>query len=113
MMVDDDGTREVPDGAAVFPAIPEELGTDPLLLAVIHATVFLAGSDDRLVDPAAADEVVEAMGNYLRRLEGDRLAAIREDMECLVSYARQQQWTDELIESLRNLLADYGIEERK
>ena len=109
----DEENREIPEGAAVFPLIPEELGIEPLLLAVIHATVFVAGSDDRLVDSAAADEVVEAMGSYLRRLEGDRLAVVREDMECLVSYARQQQWPGELIESLRNLLGDFGIEEEK
>ena len=36
----------VPDGAAVFPTIPAELGVNPLLLAVLHATIFLAGSDD-------------------------------------------------------------------
>ena len=50
--------REVPEGAAVFPLIPVELGINPLLLAVIQATVFLAGSDENLVEPAAADEIV-------------------------------------------------------
>ena len=41
-----DEADEVPDGAAVFPLIPAELGVHPLLLAVLHAYVFLDGSDD-------------------------------------------------------------------
>ena len=50
----DEADDEVPEGAAVFPTIPAELGVDPLLLAVLHATVFLAGSDEAVVHPAAA-----------------------------------------------------------
>src|SRR5262249_1739625 len=42
----DEAGAAVPEGAAVFPPIPEELGVDPLLLAVLHATVFLAGSGE-------------------------------------------------------------------
>jgi hypothetical protein len=102
---------EVPEGAAFFPPIPAQLGVDPLLLAVIHATVFLAGSDDNLVNQAAAEEAVEAMGGYLRRLTGKQLAAVHEDMECLVSYARREKWPAEFMESLRSLLRDYGVEE--
>ena len=40
-----DAADETPDGAAVFPLIPAELGVHPLLLAVLHAYVFLDGSD--------------------------------------------------------------------
>ncbi|MBY0228073.1 MAG: MoaD family protein, partial [Gemmataceae bacterium] len=31
--------EEVPDGAAVFPEIPDDLGVNPLLLASLHATI--------------------------------------------------------------------------
>ena len=54
---------EVPDGAAVFPEIPAELGVHPLLLAVLHAFVFLDGSDDGVVNPAAADEAMEYLAD--------------------------------------------------
>src|ERR1700731_4589492 len=50
---------EVPEGAAVFPPIPPELGVHPLLLSVLHAVVFLSGSDDDIVNPAAAEEALE------------------------------------------------------
>ena len=34
----DDQLEEIPDGAAVFPQIPDELGVHPLLLAVLHGS---------------------------------------------------------------------------
>jgi hypothetical protein len=103
--------REVPEGAAVFPTIPAELGVDPLLLAVLHATVFLAGSDDDLVQPDAAVEALESMADYLRRLAGPKLARVREDLDCLIRFARQQRWADDLVQFLQTVLANYGIGE--
>jgi hypothetical protein len=104
------GEAEVPDGAAVFPEIPPELGVDPLLLAVLHATVFLAGSDESIVNADAADEAVQQIAAYLQRLEGDVLRRVREDMTCLAVYARQQKWPRGLVQSLRSFLADLGVE---
>jgi hypothetical protein len=112
--VDEEGAMapegEVPDGAAVFPEIPAELGVNPLLLAVVHALVFLAGSDDEVVAPPAADEAVQAMANYLQRLEGPTLAKVREDMACLTGYAHQSKWPKQLIRALKHLLSDCGLE---
>jgi hypothetical protein len=100
---------DVPEGAAVFPEIPEELGVNPLLLAVLHATVFLAGSDEDVVDAAAADEAVGFIAMYLSRLKEPGLTAAREDMACLVVYARQQGWPKQLIQSLKEFLTDFGV----
>jgi hypothetical protein len=99
----------VPEGAAVFPEIPAELGVNPLLLAVLHATVFLIGSDDEVVDGAAADEALGYIGTYLQRLEGPLLGRVREDMACLVGYARQQKWPKQLVQSLKAFLSDFGV----
>ena len=57
--------EEVPEGAAVFPLIPAELGINPLLLAVLHAAVFLGGSTEDVIQPAAADEAFDLMAGYL------------------------------------------------
>ena len=105
----DADASEVPEGAAVFPEIPAELGVDPLLLATIHATVFLAGSDQEVVDAAAAEEALQYLATYLRRLEGDRLRRVREDMACLTDYGRQQKWPKQMILALQSSLDDYGI----
>jgi hypothetical protein len=100
----------VPDGAAIFPAIPAELGAHPLLLAALHAVIFLAGSAEEIVQPDAADEAVQQIAEYLTRLEGADLRRVQEDMTCLTAYARQQGWPKGLIASLKSFLADLGIE---
>jgi hypothetical protein len=100
---------EVPDGAAIFPLIPAELGVNPLVLAVIHATVFLAGSDDEVVNPDAAHEALEYLAGYLQRLEGDALSRAREDMHCLIAFARQEHWPRQHIQSLKSFLDDFGV----
>jgi hypothetical protein len=106
----DGNESEVPDGAAVFPLIPPELNVDPLLLAAVHATVFLAGSDAQIVHPAAADEAVQAIAGYFQRLEGPALTRVQEDMSCLVEHARQDKWPKQLLHALKTLLSDLGAE---
>jgi hypothetical protein len=106
----DAGASEVPEGAAVFPLIPPELGVHPLLLAVLHATVFLAGSDDEVVDPAAAEEALQYLAGYLQRLDGALLRQVREDMACLTAFAKQEKWPKQLVRMLQQFLTDYGIE---
>ena len=102
---------EVPDGAAVFPLIPEELGVNPMLLAVLHAVVFFDGSDADVVNDAAANEALNYLATYLQRLDGPDLKRIREDMDCLISYARQQEWQKQLVQALQAFLADCGVGE--
>jgi hypothetical protein len=107
----DEPQRDVPEGAAVFPLIPPELGVNPLLLAVLHATVFLDGSEDDVVDPAAAAEAMEYVATYMQRLSGPELARIREDLECLIGFARQEQWPRAHVEFLKEFLSMYGVAE--
>ena len=102
---------EAPEGAAVFPLIPEELGADPLLLAVLHSVVFLSGSDEDVVHAAAAEEALEYLAGYLQRLGGDRLRRVREDLTCLGTFARQEKWPKQLTQFLKTFLADFGVGE--
>jgi len=89
----DETEPQVPDGAAVFPLIPPELGVNPLMLAVLHAYVFFYGSEDEVVHPAAAQEALEYMTGYLQRLEGPGLVRVREDLACLDAFARDRKST--------------------
>jgi hypothetical protein len=107
----DEAEPEVPEGAAVFPLIPAELGVHPLLLAVIHATVFLDGSDDGIVDPAAGEETLQYLATYLQRLDGDELRRVREDLLTLIGYGKQQKWSKQELRFLKDFLADYGVGE--
>src|SRR4051812_21294213 len=106
----DEAEPDVPEGAAVFPLIPPELGINPLLLAVLHAIIFLAGSEDDIVHAAAADEAVQYLAGYLQRLEGAQLERVREDIDCLVRFAKQEKWPKQLIVAVKTLLEDMGIQ---
>jgi hypothetical protein len=108
-MADGQPESEVPPGAAVFPLIPEELGIHPLLLAALHALVFLEGSAEAVVNVPASEEAVQYLVTYLQRLDGVELERVREDVECLLAYARQEKWPQEEMEFLRGFLADYGV----
>ncbi len=100
---------EVPAGVAVFPVIPEELGIHPLLLATLHAVVFFDGSAEGVVNDAAADEALNYIATYLQRLEGPELRRIKEDLDCLLAFARQEKWPLEELKFLENFLQDYGV----
>jgi hypothetical protein len=104
-----DDSGQVPDGAAVFPLIPTELGIHPLLLTVLHAVVFFDGSSEDVVNDAAADEALQYFATYLQRLQGPELKRIREDMDCLLEFARQEKWPKEEVEFLNGFLREYGV----
>jgi hypothetical protein len=104
-----DEADEVPDGAAVFPEIPPELGVHPLLLSVLHAYVFLDGSDAAVVNPEASSEAMEYVALYLQRLQGSELLRIREDMDTLVGYAKEQKWPKQYVAFLKSFLSDNGV----
>jgi hypothetical protein len=102
-------TDETPDGAAVFPLIPEELGIHPLLLAVLHAFVFLEGSEAAVLNTAVADEAMNYIVEYLQRLEGDQLRRVSEDMATLAGFAKSEKWPKQQVRFLQDFLKDNGI----
>lgn len=104
-----DAKPEVPEGAAVFPLIPAELGVQPLLLAVLHAVVFLNGSEPAVLNPDAAAEALEYLATYLQRLDGAELLRVREDIHVLETYARQEKWAKGEVQFLKRFLSDFGI----
>ena len=108
-MADEQHPAEVPEGAAVFPLIPEELGVHPLLLAVLHAYVFLEGSEEEVLDPAAGSEGLEYLVTYLQRLRGKDLERVREDFETLTGFAKQEKWPKQQVQFLKDFLKDNGI----
>lgn len=100
---------ETPDGAAVFPLIPEELGIHPLLLAVLHAYVFLEGSEPAVLNAPAAEEAMEYMAGYLQRLSGPELRRIEEDLTTLVGFAKSEKWPREQVRFLHEFLRVNGV----
>ena len=100
---------ETPDGAAVFPLIPPELGVHPLLLGVLHAYVFFEGSDPAVVHPAAAEEAMHYLVTYLQRLSGPDLRKVREDIHALAGFAKADEWPREHVRFLHDFLPSNGV----
>ncbi len=100
---------EAPEGAAVFPLIPEELGVHPLLLAALHGYVFLEGSEETVLNAAVADEAMNYLVTYMQRLAGADLQRIREDMATLASFAKAEKWPKQQVRFLQEFLKDNGI----
>lgn len=108
-MADPDTPGESPDGAAVFPLIPAELGVHPLLLGVLHAYVFLEGSDEAVVNGTAAAEAMEYLATYLQRLAGPELKRVREDVQTLVGFAKHEKWPKQQVRFLQDFLEENGV----
>jgi cytochrome c1 len=102
---------ETPEGAAVFPLIPAELGVHPLLLAALHAYVFLEGSDAKVLNPAVAEEAMNYLVTYLQRLSGPDLRRVREDMQTLAGFAKADKWPKQQVRFLQDFLNENGIGE--
>ncbi len=102
-------TEESPDGAAVFPMIPAELGVHPLLLAVLHAYVFLEGSDPTVLNGTVAEEAMEYLASYLQRLGGADLKRAKEDFATLVSFAKSEKWPKQQVRFLQDFLKENGV----
>jgi len=100
---------EAPDGAAVFPLIPAELGVHPLLMAVLHAYVFLEGSEEAVLHPAVAEEALHYLVTYLQRLSGPELRRVKEDLHTLVGFAKSDGWPKQQIRFLHDFLKENGI----
>jgi hypothetical protein len=103
--------EDVPEGSAIVPLIPENAGVGPLFLAVFHALVFLEGSSEEVVDPAAANEAVQYLATYLQRLSGDDLAKLKKDLDRLAEHARRQKWSPDQQKLIQDFLQHYGIGE--
>jgi hypothetical protein len=100
---------DAPEGAAVFPLIPAELGIHPLLLAALHAYVFLEGSDPPVLNPAVADEAMNYLVTYLQRLDGADLRRVKEDMATLATFAKTDGWPKQQVRFLQEFLKENGI----
>jgi hypothetical protein len=101
---------DVPDGAAVLPEFPAELNAHPLLLAVLHAVVFLGGSNEEVVHPEAANEALSGMAAYLQRLSGPDLDRVRADLHSLEAYARKEKWGKAEVQFLKQFLNDFSVD---
>ncbi len=106
---DDPDESEVPEGAAVFPEIPLDLHVGPQFLAILHAIVFIAGSDNKIVNSTAGDEALATMSGYLERLGGPQRKRVMDDLKALRDYAKEQGWPKQYTTFLKDFPRDFGL----
>ncbi|HVK18530.1 MAG TPA: hypothetical protein VM533_16465 [Fimbriiglobus sp.] len=106
----DEPAPDAPEGAAVFPLIPEELGVHPLLLGVLHAYVFLEGSEPTVLHPSAAEPLNVRHQILHRLLGGAELRRVKEDLHALVGYAKHEKWPKQQVRFLQDFLKENGVE---
>ncbi len=107
--VHDQEEPEVPDGAAVFPDIPADLNISPMLLAMLHAIVFVAGSDNNIVNSIAGDEALATMAEYLGRLDAADRGRISDDLQALLKYAKEKGWPKQYTTFLKDFPKDFDL----
>jgi hypothetical protein len=96
---------------ALLPAVPEELGVDPLLLALLRCASFLDLSGDEVVNADVAGEVLEHVGMYIQRLPDERLDEIHAQLEALEAHAQKEAWSSDVVEFIQDFLYNCGLGE--
>jgi hypothetical protein len=92
-----------------MPALPESLGVDPLLAALLHVTAFLDFADDDVVEPDAANEALEQVETYIRRLPAARVEEIQAQLDKIEEHAEQAGWPEDMIDFARDFLYNCGL----
>ena len=83
---------EVPNGAAVFPLIPAELGVHPLLLAVLHAPSSSTAPTRAWSIPTPPGNRWNTSPAICKGLMRPCLAVVRWHPEAWQTFARQEKW---------------------
>ena len=102
----DQDSQEAGDRLDEFslPVVPEQVGADPLLLALIHCAAFLDFAEEDIVDPYVATDVLDHVALYVRRLPPDRLQHLGEQLAQVEAHASQAGWPAELVEFVSEFL---------
>ncbi|MEB2310847.1 MAG: hypothetical protein OZ921_22050 [Sorangiineae bacterium] len=94
----------------MMPEVPEDVDVDPMLLALLHTAAFLDFSDDTLVHPDAAGDVLEHVGLYVQRLPPERLDDLGDQLEILAEHGAGAGWPPAMLEFVRDFLFNCGLD---
>jgi hypothetical protein len=99
------------DPGTTMPLVPESLGVDPMLLALVHVASLLDFAEDDVVDPEAANVALEYVEEYLQRLPAERLDAIQADLDRMEEYGAEHGWSEEMTDFVRDFLYNCGLDD--
>lgn len=97
-------------GAPELPEIPEALGLDPVLCALLQLAYFLDMAEDDVVSGEHATPNLERVGLYVQRLDDEQLDELEAQLAELVEHAISAGWSADQREWLSSFLEHCGIE---
>jgi len=109
--VQDDREGARADDETIMPLVPESLGVDPVLLALLHVASLLDFADDEAVDADMANAALERVEACMQRLDTDRLEAIQADLDRVEEYGAEHGWSEEMTDFVRDFLYNCGLGE--
>ncbi|MCA9626835.1 MAG: hypothetical protein KC766_04195 [Myxococcales bacterium] len=98
------------EAAPELPEIPEELGLDPVLCALLHLAYFLDSVEEETLSAEHATPNLERVGLYVQRLDDEQLDELEAQLAELVEYAIAEKWSEDQREWLASFLEHCGIE---
>jgi hypothetical protein len=110
-MVDKSNEADRPNETTTMPIVPERLGVDPVLLAMLHLTALLDFADDDVVESQSANEALEFVEMYMQRLDTEQLEEVQAQLDRIEEYAAEEGWPEELTDFVRDFLYNCGLGE--
>lgn len=104
---------DAPEFPYVLPVVPEDLGIDPLFVALLHCAAFLDLADDEVMDPEAAGDALEHVGLYVQRLPPARLKEVEAQLAKLAAHAKSAGWPPDAVSFVEEFLYSCGIGDDK
>ena len=110
-MANENDEEERQEEMVVMPVVPDKLGIDPVLLAMLHLTALLDFADDEIIESQIANEALEHVEMYMQRLSTERLEEVQAQLDRIEEYAAEQGWAEELTDFVRDFLYNCGLGE--
>jgi hypothetical protein len=100
---DHDHDAEVPEGVALLPEVPDNLGLHPFSLAILDTVVFLTGTDEELIHQGAADEMFDRLVEHLTKLPAADKNRFHADLKKLGEHGLAEGWDADAIGFLNEM----------
>ncbi len=98
-----DHPAEVPEGVALLPEVPDNLGLHPFSLAILETVVFLTGTDEELIHQGAADEMFGRLVEHLTKLADSDKKRFHADLKKLGEHGLAEGWDADAIGFLNEM----------
>jgi hypothetical protein len=95
--------------SAHLPLVADDAEIDPILLALLHAAMFLDLSEEPAVESGAARSVLERIGLYVQRLSDDEVEELAVSLERLAARGERDGWPPAAVHFVSSFLENCGF----